>query len=138
MLVSLLVIAAALLMWLIERFFPARRLPRVRGYWPRAILLNGFQALSVWVVGRRLEPWLQASATPGAIASLDPVLGAAIGYLAITLVYYFWHRARHEVPVLWRWLHQMHHSVSRLEVAASFYKHPLEILANCCVSGVLL
>ena len=62
----------------------------------------------------------------------------ALGYLTITFVFYWWHRARHEIPLLWRWLHQVHHSAARLEVATSFYKHPLEILLNSLLSSFLL
>ena len=53
--------------------------------------------------------------------------GAIVGYLVITFVYYWWHRARHEVPILWRCFHQVHHSPQRIEIITSFYKHPVEI-----------
>ena len=66
---------------------------------------------------------------------LGAVPAAALGYLAITFVFYWWHRARHEVPLLWRWLHQVHHSAARIEVATSFYKHPVEILLNSLLSS---
>ena len=46
-------------------------------------------------------------------------LPALVGYLAITFVYYWWHRARHQSDVLWRVLHQLHHSPARLELAAT-------------------
>ena len=49
------------------------------------------------------------------------------GYFVITFVYYWWHRARHEIPFLWQWLHQIHHSACSIEVLTSFYKHPVEI-----------
>ncbi|MBK9657441.1 MAG: sterol desaturase family protein [Rhodanobacteraceae bacterium] len=42
--------------------------------------------------------------------------------------------ARHQIPLLWRYLHRVHHSPARIEVLTSFYKHPLEILLN----GVLM
>jgi len=58
--------------------------------------------------------------------------------VAITFVFYWWHRARHEVPLLWRWLHQVHHSAARIEVATSFYKHPVEILFNSLLSSFIL
>src|SRR5690606_25351902 len=38
----------------------------------------------------------------------------------------------------WRWLHQLHHSPARLELAATFYKHPLEILVNGVLSSAIL
>jgi len=48
-----------------------------------------------------------------------------------------WHRARHEVPWLWRGLHQLHHSPRRIELITSFYKHPLEQLANALLGAVI-
>ena len=75
---------------------------------------------------------------PWSADALGTLGGAAVGYLAITFVYYGWHRARHEVPCLWRWLHQVHHSPQRLEVVTSFYKHPLEMLVNGVLSSAVL
>lgn len=66
-------------------------------------------------------------------------IGAAVfGYLLITFVYYWWHRARHEVPFLWRHFHQVHHSPQRIEIITSFYKHPTEIVANSILSSAIL
>jgi len=61
-----------------------------------------------------------------------------IGYLSITFLYYWWHRARHEVPILWNLFHQIHHSPARLEIVTSFYKHPLEITVNGLLSSWIL
>jgi hypothetical protein len=64
--------------------------------------------------------------------------GGLLGYLLSTFVYYWWHRARHEVDWLWRGLHQVHHSPSRLEVITSFYKHPIEIAANGILTSLIV
>jgi sterol desaturase/sphingolipid hydroxylase (fatty acid hydroxylase superfamily) len=61
--------------------------------------------------------------------------GAIVGYLAITFVFYWWHRWRHEFSFLWRWFHQVHHSPQRIEVITSFYKHPFEVIANSVLSS---
>ena len=66
------------------------------------------------------------------------IADALLGYFVITFVYYWWHRARHENSVLWRWLHQVHHSACSLEVLTSFYKHPVEILINGVLSSAIL
>jgi sterol desaturase/sphingolipid hydroxylase (fatty acid hydroxylase superfamily) len=75
---------------------------------------------------------------PWSADRLGLVGGALVGYLAITFVYYWWHRWRHEVPFLWRWLHQLHHSPQRIEVITSFYKHPVEIAVNGLLSSAIL
>ena len=71
-------------------------------------------------------------------ASDTGALGVLIGYFAVTFVFYFWHRARHENRWLWRFVHQFHHSPQRIEVITSFYKHPIEILLNACLTGSIL
>jgi sterol desaturase/sphingolipid hydroxylase (fatty acid hydroxylase superfamily) len=64
-----------------------------------------------------------------------PVAGF-ICYLALTFIYYWWHRVRHTSELLWVTCHQLHHSPARIETITSFYKHPLEILANGLIIGI--
>jgi sterol desaturase/sphingolipid hydroxylase (fatty acid hydroxylase superfamily) len=64
--------------------------------------------------------------------------GAAVGYVAITFVYYWWHRWRHKSSFLWRVFHQVHHSPQRIEIITSFYKHPVEVLANGILSSAIV
>jgi sterol desaturase/sphingolipid hydroxylase (fatty acid hydroxylase superfamily) len=134
---ALVVALAAVLMIAVERMAPGRRLPAVPGWLARAGLLTSVQVAMVFIGGVTWDRWF-----PGASAwdagGLGVFGGALAGYLAITFVYYWWHRARHEIPVLWRWLHQVHHSARRIEVVASFYKHPLEITANGILSSAVL
>lgn len=140
MLVPLVVLAAAVVMIVVERTRPGRAWPEVAGWWRRALVFNGLQALAVLTISRFLEARF-ADARPVWATSLDalgPTGGALVGYVALTFVYYWWHRARHEVPLLWRWLHQLHHSPQRLEVLTSFYKHPLELVTNSVIPGVVL
>ena len=130
----LLVLGVGLVMLVWERRRPGRLLPSVAGWWPRAIALNGCQALVAWLATATWNAWL-----PGAafwhLGGHGTLADALLGYVAITFVYYWWHRARHEVPFLWRWFHQLHHSASRIEVLTSFYKHPIEILVNGLLSS---
>jgi sterol desaturase/sphingolipid hydroxylase (fatty acid hydroxylase superfamily) len=120
-----------------ERFRPGRPWDSVSFWWPRALLLNAVQILMVFVVGATWDRWFPTLRLWDASA-LGVAGGALVGYLAITFVYYWWHRARHEVSVLWRWLHQVHHSPQRIEIITSFYKHPLEILLNGALSSFVL
>ena len=137
MIVATCVLGAALLMMGWERLRPGRPLPRVGGWWPRVLLLNGAQAGAVYLAGVVWEPWMQAQRAWSA-DSLGLLGGGLVGYLTITFIYYWWHRARHEVPFLWRWFHQVHHSPARLEVVTSFYKHPFELVANGVLSSAIL
>lgn len=134
--IPLLVLAAAAVMMLVERLRPGRTLPKASGFHARAIALNGLQAASVYLLGTSLDDWWTALAPWH--PNVGTLLGAGLGYLVITFVYYWWHRARHEVDWLWRTIHQLHHSPARLEILTSFYKHPLEIGLNAFLSAGVL
>jgi sterol desaturase/sphingolipid hydroxylase (fatty acid hydroxylase superfamily) len=130
-----LIIAAA--MFLIECRHPGREFARVRGWWWRAALLNAIQVAIVFVAGSIWNGWM-LSHRPWNAEELGPAGGALVGYVAMTFVYYWWHRWRHTIPILWRIFHQVHHSASRIEVVASFYKHPVEIAVNGILSSAIL
>jgi len=51
----------------------------------------------------------------------------AISVFGLDLVSYFWHRANHRVPLLWRF-HQAHHSDSQYTVTTALRFHPGELL----------
>jgi sterol desaturase/sphingolipid hydroxylase (fatty acid hydroxylase superfamily) len=121
----------------LERWRPGWRLPSVRGWWRRAVAINVGQGLLVLGVGA-----LWQRAWPGASlfelpASWSAWQAGGVAYLAGTLVFYWWHRARHEAPALWRHLHQLHHSARRMEVLTAFYRHPLEVLSGALLGAVL-
>ena len=133
----LIVATAAVLLMVVERLAPGSPLPAIRGWWPRTIAINLTQVLVVYCGALGWDRWFPGLAWWHA-EQLGTAPAIALGYLTITFVFYWWHRARHEIPLLWRWLHQVHHSAARLEVATSFYKHPLEILLNSLLSSFLL
>lgn len=135
--VFLIVLGAALVMIAIEAARPARNWPRVRGWWARAVVVNLVQVGFVLAAGFAWDRYFSAW-RPWSADGLGTTGGALVGYLVITFIYYWWHRWRHEVPVLWRWLHQFHHSPQRIEVITSFYKHPLEIFANSLLSSSIV
>lgn len=131
------VVAVAAVLFLAEQLRPGRRFERVPGWLLRALTFNAVQAAVVWTAGSEWDTWLLAH-RPWSADSLGVVTGAVIGYVAITFVYYWWHRWRHSSAFLWRWLHQFHHSPRRIEVLTSFYKHPLEIAINSLLSSAVL
>ena len=49
------------------------------------------------------------------------------GFLMMDLTFYYWHRANHVVPLLWRF-HNVHHLDPDLDVSTSFRFHFVEIL----------
>ena len=135
--IPLAVLVVALTMMLVEAVYSGRQWPQVRGWWLRALLLNGVQVSAVWVAGSGWNGWMLRH-RPWNADSLGPMTGTLAGYFAITFVYYWWHRWRHEIVFLWRWFHQVHHSPQWIEVITSFYKHPFEILINSVLSSAIL
>jgi len=49
-----------------------------------------------------------------------------IGFLLLDLTFYYWHRANHRLPYLWRF-HNVHHIDPDLDVSTSFRFHFVEI-----------
>jgi sterol desaturase/sphingolipid hydroxylase (fatty acid hydroxylase superfamily) len=131
------VVGLGLGMLLIEQVRPARQFEKVAGWWGRAIGLTLFQGIVALVALRACDRWLPGLALWQA-GGHGIVPDAVLGYLVLTFVYYWWHRARHEIQPLWRWAHRLHHSACRIELLTSFYKHPLEILLNAGVSAFVV
>jgi sterol desaturase/sphingolipid hydroxylase (fatty acid hydroxylase superfamily) len=131
----LLALFAALALW--ERLAPGRPLPAVRGWLPRALASFGVYFLVssylplLW--GEALAPLqlFDLSGWPAAAA-------LATGVLAYELGAYAYHRAMHGHPLLWRALHQMHHSAERLDVASAWWFSPLDMVGWTLLPSVVL
>lgn len=131
------VVALGLAAVAIEKFKPARGLPRVPGWLPRVVAFNAAQLGVVLLGGYTWDAWF-GGASVFKLGHLGALAGGLLAYLVTTFIYYWWHRARHGVPILWRLFHQLHHSPSRIEVLTSFYKHPLEMAANGVLSAAIV
>jgi len=131
-----LALAAGLVMIAIERALPGSMLPRVRGWWGRVVVLNVFQVTLALVSGYAWNRWV-AGASLFSASEWPMWAGVGVTYFFSTLVFYWWHRVRHESSLWWRIAHQIHHSASRLEVVTSFYKHPFEIAINSALSAAI-
>jgi sterol desaturase/sphingolipid hydroxylase (fatty acid hydroxylase superfamily) len=134
---SILLLLSTLLFLTWERIAPGRGLPQAAGWYIRALLIN-FVQLGVTLVTGQL--WLTVFTGEALLdlASLElPAVEGFGGWFAGTFVFYWWHRLRHRNG-FWLVFHQIHHSASRIEVLTSFYKHPVEILANSFITAVLL
>jgi sterol desaturase/sphingolipid hydroxylase (fatty acid hydroxylase superfamily) len=128
--------ATFVVMLVVERAFPAREQPPVRGWLGKGI---AFFVLAAAAGG--LVPALVARAIgPHAPLGLTGGTGAAglVGFFAGDLLGYVVHRLQHNVPWLWRWTHQMHHSAERVDVAGSAYFHPLDLAVQAGVSSLVV
>lgn len=131
------IVAIGLGFIILERLIPDQKLPHVKGWWFRVILLNVFQ-LGVLFLGKYTwDQWFLDKSVFHLPGNLPEPLTGFIAYLAITFVFYWWHRWRHTVNFLWLGMHQVHHSPQRIETITSFFKHPLEIVCNSIIIGVI-
>lgn len=65
--------------------------------------------------------------------------GFAVGFVVWTFVYYWYHRSEHRFDVMWRGLHQLHHSPMRVDVAGFAYAHPSDVMVQTVLTlGVLI
>src|SRR5262249_30691906 len=57
--------------------------------------------------------------------------------LLVDFFKYWYHRATHEVPLLWR-IHSIHHSLDRLEMLRASYFYPIDILLTVATGTLLM
>lgn len=66
----------------------------------------------------------------------------SLSFFVTSFIFYWWHRATHRFDGLWRTVHQLHHSATRIESLTAFYAHPLDTVAatliGCFSSYVIL
>lgn len=134
---TLLTIAVTIVFLIAERLFPGRALPQSKGWYLRALAINGLQFLITMGAGR-LWPMVFDGASVFTLRDSvpSPVQGFVAWFVG-TFVFYWWHRLRH-ARGFWEVFHQIHHSPSRIELVTSFYKHPLEIATNTLLSALIV
>lgn len=124
--------------FVLERIIPGWKLPHVKTWPLRVVLMNLIQLSVVVLAGYTWERWFSAWSIFQVSNYLTPIYGGIFAYFIATFVFYWWHRARHEYDFLWVGFHQIHHSPQRLEVITSFYKHPGEMIINSLIGSLLV
>ena len=90
-------------------------------------------AVATWLTGHGLEDLAPASATPLWLLVLFTLALLVVDDLARFLAHYLMHK----VPALWQ-LHRVHHAAEVLTPLTAFRFHPLELVVNGAVLGLLL
>jgi sterol desaturase/sphingolipid hydroxylase (fatty acid hydroxylase superfamily) len=99
--------------------------------------LNLANLAVVLVAGWLFGDWIARHALLPLPASVPVVLQSLIIFLVASGLAYGWHRLTHASNTLWRCVHQLHHSPSRIEALTAFYVHPLDsFLATLLNAGV--
>lgn len=132
---GVLALYSGLMLW--EAIAPARPLPAVRGWLPRAL---GSFAVYFYLSSYLPLFWDQYFARFQLVdlSQLGTLAGAAVGLLVYESLLYGWHRALHASDWLWRSFHQMHHSAERLDTAGAFYFSPLDMIGFTLVGSLSL
>ena len=122
---------------LLEALFPARPLPKIKGWRARALavfffyfFLSSYLPL-LW--GEALAQYQLFN-----LEHLNPFVGAALGVLIFEFLVYVYHRAVHRNHWLWRTFHQMHHSAERVDAWGAFYFSPLDVVGFTLLSSLSL
>ena len=127
-----------LIFFVLERLLPGRALPEAPGWYVRALFLNACQLGIVLLAGVAWNHWFQGHSLFHLSHVSSQLLQGFTGWFIGTFVFYWWHRARHDVNILWRVCHQVHHSPARIEMLTAFYKHPVEIAADSVIMSFLM
>ena len=117
----------------LELVFPLRGRKRS---WMRRISINICMSAAAFVVGAfvvrsvalGLSGWTSERAF-GIVHVVKLPFGVQffVGFLLMDLTFYYWHRANHAIPLLWRF-HNVHHIDPDLDVSTSFRFHAVEVL----------
>src|SRR5688572_24108681 len=116
---------AGLILW--EAIAPARRLPAIGGWRTRGLLaFAAYFFLSSYLPILWTEHLQRFQLFD--LTSLGTWGGALVGLLVYELGAYVWHRGMHGSTLLWRAVHQMHHSAERLDTYSAFWFSPLDMI----------
>lgn len=136
-LVTLLIVATYVVLSIVERLWPARQFPPVRGWlWIGVACFLAVGAFNAILPALLPVEWLRAHAAIH-VEALGTAAAIAIGYPLTALVNALVHRAMHRFDILWRMVHQLHHAPVRVDMPGSVIFHPADIVQNVVFSQLV-
>lgn len=127
-LVGMVIGGIVLILFLLERFIPLRQ-PR-RPLAGRLLVNLAFAVIALVTVTAAVRPaaetvlaWVGRESF--GLLNLPLIPDAArpfLAFLLMDLTFYWWHRANHRIPLLWRF-HNVHHTDPDLDVTTTFRFH---------------
>lgn len=129
---KLLFFALAGLMFVIEKKYGRRELPASPKWYLRSISFTLVQSLVVFTLHSSLDAYFEKHRLYN-LDGINEYAATGIAFLVMTFVSYWQHRIKHKFPFLWNYLHQVHHSPTRIELLTSFYRNPFEIIINMLI-----
>lgn len=110
---------------LLDVAYRARRFETPRYWRLRGLIVTVF-VFGLSLVVPMLWARLLGDRTLFDLTSLGMWGGAAAGVLVYQFFHYWYHRAVHRSDFLFRWVHQMHHSVEGIDAFGAYYLSPLD------------
>jgi sterol desaturase/sphingolipid hydroxylase (fatty acid hydroxylase superfamily) len=131
-LTSSILVALFGILLVLEQVFPLRR--RVLSLLQHLVLNLGLSLIALLTAAALVKPFgatlLRWSAGNSIgllhLLRLPPPVSLVAGFLLMDLSFYYWHRANHKIPLLWRF-HNVHHIDADLDVSTAFRFHFGEI-----------
>jgi len=128
--------------WIVLILVAERLVPAVerRGGWPRVMRNAGLFAVNIGLSRLAVIPItvLAAGMTlDWRPAWLDGGWALVVDLLILDLWIYFWHRANHEIPFLWRF-HEIHHLDEFLDASSAVRFHAGEVLMSAGVRAIVI
>lgn len=126
-----------LVLFAAERLFPLRK--STRSLRERLAINLIFAVMAVAVTAGLLRPavaWVLGRGEAegfGLVRLLPqaPLLQGTLAFVLMDLSFYWWHRANHHIPLLWRF-HNVHHFDPDLDVSTAFRFHFGELACSVC------
>lgn len=134
--------AVAVTVWIVAIVLAERLLPAVRrrGGWPRVLRNAGLFAVNIGLSRLAVIPitvFAAGMTLDWRPAWLDGGWAILIDLLVLDLWIYFWHRANHAFPILWRF-HEIHHLDEFLDASSAVRFHAGEVLLSAGVRAVVI
>ena len=131
------VVIVLVVLLIVERLFPVARALGGVSRVAKNLSLGGLNAIVSWAV---VVP-VSALAAQWAVG-WRPVMwagwpGLLLDIVILDLWIYWWHRANHEVPLLWRF-HQVHHLDEFLDASSALRFHFGEVLLSSLVRAAVI
>jgi sterol desaturase/sphingolipid hydroxylase (fatty acid hydroxylase superfamily) len=118
-------------LFIVETQFPLReaKRPKLKRFLVNVGLSGLALATGVYIVAPVALALATRSASFGLLnlLPLPPTVEFILGFLAMDLTFYYWHRANHVFPIFWRF-HNVHHIDPDLDVSTSLRFHFGEVL----------
>jgi sterol desaturase/sphingolipid hydroxylase (fatty acid hydroxylase superfamily) len=134
---SLVLIVGFVLLFTLERLFPVARWLGGAGRVVKNLILASFNFVASPLIVIPLSAWAVSHSLNWHPAWWSGWFGLALDLLLLDLWIYWWHRANHLVPFLWRF-HEVHHLDEMLDTSSALRFHFGEVVLSSVVrAGVI-